>query len=45
MTIKQTLLERIRTEGSIRGDIVKVDRFLNHMVDPLLMQQIGVELA
>lgn len=45
MTIKQTLLERIRTEGSIRGDIVKVDRFLNHMVDPMLMQQIGKELA
>lgn len=45
MTLTQTLLERIRNEGSIRGDVVKVDCFLNHMVDPLLMQQIGRELA
>ncbi len=45
MTTAETLLDRIRTEGAINGDVIKVDRFLNHMVDPLLMQQLGRELA
>jgi xanthine phosphoribosyltransferase len=41
----QELLERIRREGAINGQVIKVDRFLNHMVDPLLMQRLGTELA
>ena len=39
------LIQRFREEGSIQGDIVKVDSFLNHMVDPALMRTIGKELA
>ncbi len=43
--IATELLERIRQEGSVNGQVVKVDRFLNHMVDPLLMTRLGAELA
>ena len=39
------LLERIKREGSIDGQVIKVDRFLNHMVDPRLIDQLGTELA
>ena len=39
------LLERIKQEGSVNGQIIKVDRFLNHMVDPLLIDRLGAELA
>ncbi|MGK2905093.1 MAG: phosphoribosyltransferase family protein [Desulfuromonadales bacterium] len=39
------LRERIKRDGSINGRIIKVDRFLNHMVDPLLMDRLGRELA
>ena len=39
------LLERIKQEGSVNGQIIKVDRFLNHMVDPLLIDRLGTELA
>ena len=40
----QALKDRIRRDGKILpGGIVKVDSFLNHQLDPLLMQQIGVE--
>ncbi|BCR04468.1 xanthine phosphoribosyltransferase [Desulfuromonas versatilis] len=39
------LLERIRREGAVKGQVIKVDRFLNHMVDPLLMEGLGEELA
>ncbi|MFO7813359.1 MAG: xanthine phosphoribosyltransferase [Pelovirga sp.] len=45
MTVSQELLERFRREGTIQGDVVKVDSFLNHMVDPLLMEKIGQDLA
>lgn len=45
MTVAQRLRDRIHAEGKIQGDIIKVDSFLNHMVDPLLIQQIGTELA
>ncbi len=45
MTARQILLERIRQEGAIDGDVIKVDRFLNHMVDPQLMHTIGRDLA
>jgi xanthine phosphoribosyltransferase len=43
--IAYELLERIKKDGSINGQIIKVDRFLNHMVDPLLMDRLGAELA
>ncbi len=39
------LLERIHAEGSINGEVIKVDRFLNHQVDPRLMELLGAELA
>lgn len=39
------LLARIRREGSINGQIIKVDRFLNHMVDPVLIDELAAELA
>lgn len=40
-----TLLERIHAEGAINGEVIKVDRFLNHQVDPQLMEVLGAELA
>jgi xanthine phosphoribosyltransferase len=45
MNAAQVLLQRIRSEGSIEGDIVKVDRFLNHMVDPSLIDLLARDLA
>ena len=40
------LKERILNEGHVIGtDILKVDRFLNHQVDPVLMAHIGDEFA
>jgi len=39
------LLERIRREGEVKGEVVKVDRFLNHQVDPQLVGRIGIDLA
>lgn len=39
------LLERIRREGRIDGEIVKVDLFLNHMVDPQLIDLLAVNIA
>jgi len=45
MTAKQELVERFRREGTIQGDVVKAESFLNHMVDPLLMEKIGQDLA
>ena len=41
----QTLLERIKREGSIDGDVIKVDRFLNHMVDPQLIDLLATDIA
>jgi xanthine phosphoribosyltransferase len=43
--IAEELLERIKREGSVNSQIIKVDRFLNHMVDPLLIDRLGTELA
>jgi xanthine phosphoribosyltransferase len=43
--VAQELLQRIKQDGSINGQVIKVDRFLNHMVDPLLIDRIGEELA
>jgi xanthine phosphoribosyltransferase len=45
MTAAETLLERIHLEGAIDGQVIKVDRFLNHMVDPQLIDIIAQELA
>ncbi len=40
------LENRIRKEGRVFGDsILKVDSFLNHQVDPVLMDHIGAEFA
>ena len=40
----ELLKERIRKEGKVLpGNIVKVDGFLNHRVDPVLMRQIAEE--
>lgn len=45
MTAAETLLARIRQEGSIDGEVVKVDLFLNHMVDPDLFEIMADDLA
>ena len=42
----EALKERIRREGENLGrGILKVDGFINHQVDPLLMLEAGRELA
>ena len=43
--IASELFARIKQDGSINGQVIKVDRFLNHMVDPLLIARLGAELA
>ncbi len=45
MTAAETLLARIHKEGSIDGDVIKVDSFLNHMVDPDLFEIMAADLA
>ncbi|MDW7450836.1 xanthine phosphoribosyltransferase, partial [Klebsiella pneumoniae] len=38
------LEQKILTEGIVLSDqVLKVDAFLNHQIDPVLMQQIGKE--
>nr|WP_256737517.1 xanthine phosphoribosyltransferase [Pseudomonas sp. dw_358] len=38
--------KKIREEGIVLSDqVLKVDAFLNHQIDPVLMQQIGDEFA
>lgn len=38
--------EKILNEGKVlSGDVLKVDAFLNHQIDPVLMQKIGKEFA
>ena len=40
------LKEKIEKEGKVLSDVVlKVDSFLNHQIDPLLMKEIGEEFA
>ncbi|KQC99097.1 xanthine phosphoribosyltransferase [Acinetobacter soli] len=40
------LEQKILTEGIVLSDqVLKVDAFLNHQIDPVLMQQIGKEFA
>ena len=42
----EQLKRRIREQGVVlSGQVLKVDAFLNHHVDPQLMQLIGAELA
>lgn len=42
----KALIERIRSEGkNLGGGILKVDSFVNHQVDPALMEECGRELA
>ena len=42
----EQLKQKIRNEGIVLSDrVLKVDAFLNHQIDPLLMQQIGQEFA
>lgn len=42
----QLLKEKIRKEGKVvSNQILKVDAFLNHQIDPILMQEIGKEFA
>ncbi len=43
--VAQELYQRIQRDGAINGQIIKVDRFLNHMVDPVLMDKLGTELC
>ena len=41
----RALTERIKREGKcFEGGILKVDKFINHQMDPNLMKQISVEL-
>ncbi len=40
-----TLLERIKRDGRVDGEIIKVDRFLNHMVDPQLIDLLAADIA
>ena len=41
----KTLLERIALEGNVDGEVIKVDRFLNHMVDPQLIELLAADIA
>jgi len=42
----ELLKQKIRTAGVVLSDqVLKVDTFLNHQIDPLLMHQIGQEFA
>ncbi|WP_445116696.1 xanthine phosphoribosyltransferase [Acinetobacter sp. WZC-1] len=42
----QALEQKILDEGIVLSDqVLKVDAFLNHQIDPVLMQQIGQEFA
>lgn len=40
------LEERIKKDGQVlEGDVLKINSFLNHQVDPKLMMEIGQEFA
>ncbi|MBE3573192.1 MAG: xanthine phosphoribosyltransferase [Moorella humiferrea] len=46
MSVVELLKEKIRQEGRVIGeDILKVDSFLNHQIDPVLMLEVGREFA
>jgi len=43
-SVVKELEERIKKDGRVLGkDVLKVDSFLNHQVDPMLMQSMGKE--
>lgn len=45
-TVMKLLEDRIRQDGTVLpGNVLKVDNFLNHQVDPQLMDQLGAEFA
>ncbi|KZZ86360.1 xanthine phosphoribosyltransferase [Bacillus sp. SJS] len=42
----QLLKQKIKDEGTVLNEqVLKVDSFLNHQIDPVLMQEIGKEFA
>ncbi|MBZ0186906.1 MAG: xanthine phosphoribosyltransferase [Candidatus Obscuribacterales bacterium] len=42
----QILLDRILKDGKVLASgILKVDSFMNHQIDPVLMKEIGIEFA
>lgn len=42
----EELRQRILSEGQVRpGDVLKVDSFLNHQIDPVLLDHLGAEFA
>lgn len=42
----KALEDRIQQDGTVLpGDVLKVDNFLNHQIDPQLMDQMGAEFA
>ncbi|MCK4503757.1 MAG: xanthine phosphoribosyltransferase [Desulfuromonadales bacterium] len=45
MSAAEALLARIGQDGAVNGEIVKVDQFLNHMVDPVLIHLLGDDIA
>ncbi|MGI9950728.1 xanthine phosphoribosyltransferase [Moorellaceae bacterium AZ2] len=46
VNVIELLKEKIRQEGKvISEDILKVDSFLNHQIDPVLMLKVGEEFA
>lgn len=45
-TVMKLLKDRILKDGkSFDGGILKVDSFINHQMDPILMKSIGVEFV
>ena len=45
MSAADILLKRIKQDGAVNGEIIKVDHFLNHMVDPELIHTLADDLA
>lgn len=42
----QQLIDRIKKDGKVRpGEVLKVDSFLNHRIDPELLSEMGKEIA
>ena len=39
------LREHVSARARIEGELILVDEFLNHKVDPIVMAQVGVEMA
>jgi len=42
---QELLVEHIREKGCVKGDVVKVDTFLNHLVDIELLKAVGEDIA